>query len=65
MASVKKPFRFLDKAKIKIYSDLPCGTSHEGHVSHAITACEAGHMLLTHPRALDSGLDLRDPCMMT
>jgi hypothetical protein len=58
MASVKKPFKFLEKSEMKIYSDFPVGKSRESHVSHAITTCDAGHVFLTCPGALGSDLEL-------
>jgi hypothetical protein len=65
MASVKKPLRFLDMAEMKIYSNLPVGKSRERHMSHVITACEAGHTFLTCPGDLGSDLELQDPCRLT
>jgi hypothetical protein len=58
-------FRFLDKSEIKIYNHLLGSKSHEGHMSRATNACEAGRMFSTHHRALDSDLELQDPCKMT
>jgi hypothetical protein len=57
----KEAFRFLDKSEIKIYNHFPGSKSHEGHLSHATNACEAGCMFSTYHRALDSDLELQDP----